>query len=315
MAKNPHKSLHHLMHALVDELERVISDKRQVLELLVLSLVNNGHVLIEDLPGVGKTTAVKALAKLIGGTSHSRIQCTPDLLPYDITGVEIFDNNLSKFQFTKGPIFHNIVLVDEINRATPKTQSALLEAMAENQVTVGGHTHSLPDLFWVAGTQNPLELGSTYPLPVAELDRFLLKLTPGYPSFESECRISMQDPSHHVLPTLEAIVDLENLLSLLPEIEQIHCDIRHSQFAVRIATLTREHHGVAMGVSPRGPIGLIKLAKTHALFYGREFVSDEDMLALVHPVYQHRIITRESQTNIALILDEAIQVAKEEFYR
>lgn len=315
MTNDWQQDFHKLAHSLVKEMEIVIKDKVSFVKLLVLSFLVRGHVLIEDLPGVGKTTAVKTLAKLVKDVSYGRIQCTPDLLPYDVTGVEIFDNQASQFHFSQGPIFHDIVLVDEINRATPKTQSALLEAMAEHQVTISGKTYNLPELFWVAATQNPLEHGSAYPLPPAELDRFLVKLTPGYPEFETECQIASQDPSLHLLPKLSAVTDKQTLLTMQTALDQVHCDQRHVQFAVRIAGLTRKHAAIVMGVSSRGPIGLLRLAKAHALFAGRNFVTDEDIIPLVIPVYQHRIITREAGMDIQSLLQQAIKSSGEEFFQ
>lgn len=310
-----HQELHDLAHTLVNEMSKIIKDKLSFLQLLVLSFLVRGHVLIEDFPGVGKTTAVKALSRLIKEASQGRIQCTPDLLPYDITGVEIYDSKSAAFHFAPGPVFHDIVLVDEINRATPKTQSALLEAMAERQITVSGKTYHLPDLFWVAATQNPLEQNSTYPLPAAELDRFLLKLTPGYPSFETECQITREDPAVTLLPKLQAVTDKQILLKSQTCIDEIFCDEKHVKLAVRVAEFTRNHPQVAMGVSPRGPIGLLKLAKAHALFSAREFVTDEDILPLIPSVYGHRIIPQEPRLNIISLLQEAAASACEEFYQ
>ena len=315
MMNEQQQEFHHLAHTLVNKMDNIIKDKLLFLRFLVISFLVRGHVLVEDVPGVGKTTAIKALARLIKNASYGRIQCTPDLLPYDVTGVEIYDSQSAQFHFSKGPLFHDIVLVDEINRATPKTQSALLEAMAERQVTVSSKSYDLPDLFWVAATQNPLEQGSTYPLPAAELDRFLIKLSPGYPKFETECQITSEDPSTYLLPKLEAVVNKQSLLRAQQCIDQVFCDEKHIKLAVHIASLTRKDPAITMGVSPRGPIGLLKLAKAHALFSNREFVTDEDIIPLVIPVYQHRIIAAETQLDIQGFLQQAIKSACKEFYQ
>ncbi len=315
MMNDQQQEFHDLAHTLVNEIDKVIKDKLLFLRLLVLSFLVRGHVLVEDVPGVGKTTAIKALSRLIQNASYGRIQCTPDLLPYDVTGVEIYDAQSAQFHFSRGPLFHDIVLVDEMNRATPKTQSALLEAMAERHVTVSGKTYELPELFWVAATQNPLEQSSTYPLPAAELDRFLIKLSPGYPEFEVECQITSEDPSTHLLPKLEAVMNKQALIQAQESIDQVFCDEKHIKLAVRIASLTRQDPCIAMGVSPRGPIGLLKLAKAHALFSNREYVTDEDILPLVIPVYQHRIIAQENNLDTAAILQQAMKSACEEFYQ
>ncbi len=296
-AKDPEKLKEHseLLKRLVANLETVIRGKRDFLSFLVTCLVAGGHVLIEDLPGLGKTTVAKTLARLIaddllsGPVSFRRIQFTPDLLPYDITGVDIFDPETKGFVFAPGPVFANIVLADEINRTTPKVQSALLEVMAEHQVTVGNKTHTMDEFFFVIATQNPIEIEGTYPLPIAQIDRFLMRLCLGYPDLETEIRIVTEDPSRTIMPTILPICKKEELLEAREFARSIYCDPRLVRCAVSIAAATREHRGVELGVSPRGSIMLVNAARVYAMLNGRSYVIDQDIVDLAPLVFAHRL--------------------------
>ncbi len=286
---------HALSTHLLDGLEQVIRGKRKVLEYLVAGLFAGGHVLLEDVPGLGKTTLAKTMSRLISrnkrGTpvSFRRIQFTPDLLPYDITGVEIFDPENRKFVFRPGPIFANIVLADEINRTTPKVQSALLEVMAENQVTVGNKTHAMESLFFVIATQNPVETDGTYPLPLAQLDRFLMRITMGYPDEEDEIGIVRDDPSLTVLPFLKPVCTEPELRGARQAVEKIYCDERLLRVAVAVSISTRRHRGIELGCSPRASLMLIKAARAYSLVKGRSYVIDQDLIDLAPLVLSHRL--------------------------
>ncbi|MDC7226472.1 MAG: AAA family ATPase [Spirochaetales bacterium] len=280
---------------LLGGLEKVVKGKRDFLELLTAAVITGGHVLVEDLPGLGKTTAARSLAALIdtsGDRVHgfSRIQFTPDLLPYDITGVDIFHPESGEFRFNPGPIFASIVLADEINRSTPKVQSALLEVMAEGQVTSGGTTRQLGDFFFVIATQNPIEIEGTYSLPIAQLDRFLMRLSIGYPDRDSEFLIVTEDPSVKAVPKLEPVCTVEDILEARAASESVFCDERLIHAVIDAAAATRTMKDVNTGISPRGPLMLIKTARSLALMRDRDYVIDQDLLDLCGPVLCHRLI-------------------------
>ncbi len=304
------KSAHELSEKIVDNLERVIRGKRNVLELLVSALFAGGHVLIDDVPGLGKTTLAKSIANLIAANrrgkpvTFKRIQFTPDLLPYDITGVDIFDPENRKFTFSPGPVFANILLADEINRTTPKVQSALLEVMAENQVTVGNRTYKLDPLFFVIATENPVEMEGTYPLPLAQLDRFLIRMEIGYPDFKTEIEIINDDPSRKVLPVLKPVCLKEEILRAQSAMEEVHCDPRLIEAAVSISASTRKHRAVELGVSPRGSLMLVRLAKAYALVSGRNYVIDQDILDLAPLCLAHRLKMKDIKVNPLKIIRE-----------
>jgi MoxR-like ATPase len=275
--------------ALIDNIEKVIVGKREAIELAVIALLCKGHFLIDDVPGVGKTMLARSIAQSIG-CSFSRIQFTPDLLPSDVTGVSIFSQVSKKFEFRAGPVFSEIVLVDEINRATPKTQSALLEAMQEGQVTVDGVTHVLPDVFMVLATQNPIETEGTFRLPEAQLDRFLLKIKLGYPTVENELEILDRQQYIHPIEEIKPVVSKEQVLTAQAEVRSVDVTSPVRQYIVEIVKTTREHPDLYLGASPRGTLGLFKCGQARAAILGRGYVIPDDIQALVEPVLGHRMI-------------------------
>lgn len=298
MKNSPVKKLTEItLQSLVDGLGKVIKGKGDFLTYLVTCLVAGGHVLIEDVPGLGKTTVAKTLARLISTEDRPikfrRIQFTPDLLPYDITGVDLFDPDMRAFSFSPGPVFANIVLADEINRSSPKVQSALLEVMAENQVTVGNRTHHLEDLFFVIATQNPLEMEGTYSLPLAQLDRFMMRLSIGYPDEMTELTIIKEDPSHRILPEVEPVCTMEEIILARQEAKQVYCDERLMTAVVDLSRKTRDHGGVSLGISPRGCLMLIDASRSYALLQGRSYVIDQDLIDLAPLVLSHRIVLND----------------------
>ncbi len=279
----------------IENVEKVIVGKREVIELLLVAMLCNGHVLIEDVPGVGKTMLARSLALSLGG-DFKRLQCTPDLMPNDITGVSIFNQQQGEFDFRPGPIFVNILLADEINRATPRTQSALLEAMQEHQVTVDGVTRALPQPFLVLATQNPIEYEGTFPLPEAQLDRFLLRIALGYPAEEDERRILLRLQREHPIQSLGQVLDGARLLDFQKSIWDIHLDDSLQEYIVRLVAGTRDHPDLALGASPRGSLALFKSAQAFAALRGRDHVIPDDIKYLVPMTLSHRLILRpESQ--------------------
>ena len=274
---------------IVDNVKRVIIGKDQSVELAVVALLSHGHILIEDVPGVGKTMLARSLARSAGCTFR-RIQFTPDLLPSDVTGVSIYNQKTADFEFKQGPILSQLVLADEINRATPKTQSALLEAMEERQVTVEGVTHMVPRPFTVMATQNPIEYEGTFPLPEAQLDRFLLMITLGYPSFEQELDIINNQQETHPIESLEAVSSADEITAIQESVRSIFVDdlIRH--YIVSITESTRDHPDLSLGSSPRGSLALFRGSQAMALIRGRDFVLPDDVKELAVPMLSHRII-------------------------
>jgi MoxR-like ATPase len=275
----------------MDNVERVIVGKRATIELLMVALFSNGHVLIEDVPGVGKTMLARAIAISLG-CSFKRLQCTPDLLPNDVTGVSVFNQKTVEFEFRPGPVFANVLLTDEINRATPRTQSALLECMGEGQVSVDGVTHTLPRPFLVLATQNPIEYEGTFPLPEAQLDRFLLRLSVGYPSVDDESQMLLNLQRQHPIETLQQVVDGTRLPELQRQVWEVHVDDTVRDYAVRLVQATREHHDLALGASPRGSLALFKMAQARSALRGRDYVLPDDVKPLVRPALAHRLIVR-----------------------
>ena len=283
------KEVEEFARTVIDNVERVIVGKRDAVEMLMVALLNEGHVLIEDVPGVGKTMLARAIAISLG-CSFKRLQCTPDLLPNDITGVSVYNQRTSEFEFRPGPAFVNILLADEINRATPRTQSALLECMGEQQVTVDGVTRELSRPFLVLATQNPIEYEGTFPLPEAQLDRFLMRLHIGYPSLEDERQILVNLRRVHPIESLEQVVDGMRILDLQPQIWDVHLDDTVQDYIVRLVQATRDHPDLALGASPRGSLALFKSAQALAAIRGRDYVLPDDVKALAPLALSHRLI-------------------------
>jgi len=276
---------------MIDEVERVIVGKRNTVEKAVLTLICNGHLLIEDIPGVGKTTLAKALAITMGG-DFRRVQFTPDLLPADITGSSIFNQKTAEFEFRRGPIFGNVVLVDEINRATPKTQSSLLEAMEERQVTVDGVTNDLPLPFFVIATQNTIEMTGTYPLPEAQLDRFFSRISLGYPSKEDEMAILSQQQVSHPLELVKPVITLPEMLEIQSAVRDIFVHESIRDYIIEVVRATRENNLLLMGASPRGALHLMRASQAQAAIRGSEFVRPDDVKATAPSVLAHRVLPR-----------------------
>ncbi len=282
-------AIQEIANRIVENVERVIVGKSEAVQLTVLGLLCQGHMLIEDVPGVGKTVLAKSLARSVG-CSFQRIQFTPDMLPSDVTGVSIFSQKTREFEFRPGPIFAQIVLVDEINRATPKTQSALLESMEERQVTVDGKTHILERPFMVLATQNPIEYEGTFPLPEAQLDRFLLRIKLGYPDKQQEILILDRQQYVHPVEELTQVVSVEELLAAQKEIKDVYLDEKVKDYIVEIVRQTRVHPEVYLGSSSRGALAIYRLGQARAAMFGRDYVLPDDVKSLVEPALSHRII-------------------------
>ncbi|MEY2421641.1 MAG: MoxR-like ATPase [Acidimicrobiaceae bacterium] len=281
--------------AIVENVERVIQGKVDVIQLALLCLLSEGHLLIEDVPGVGKTSMAKSLAISIK-SSFGRVQFTPDLLPSDVVGVSIYNRQTSDFDFRPGPIFSNIVLGDEINRASPKTQSALLEAMAENQVTVDGTTYPLESPFMVIATQNPIEHEGTYPLPESQLDRFFMRISVGYPAREAELEMLDAHGDHDAFEDIGAVVKASDVQSMIAIARNVHLAPSLKNYLVELADATRQHPRLALGMSPRASLNLQRAARSRAVAAGRNYVVPDDIKALAEPVLAHRLaVTPEAQ--------------------
>jgi len=275
--------------SIIGNIEKVIVGKRSTVEQAVVSLLCQGHLLIEDVPGVGKTMLARSLARSLG-CDFSRIQFTPDMLPSDVTGVSIFNQVDRQFEFRPGPVMAQIVLADEINRATPKTQAALLEAMEEHQVTVDGITHTLPQPFMVLATQNPIEYEGTFPLPEAQLDRFLMRIRLGYPSAEDEVSILERQQYRHPLEDLTQMVSSEELTAMQAAVKDVYASPAMKRYIVSLARATREHAEVYLGVSPRGSLSLYRTTQALAAIRGRDYVLPDDIKELIVPTFGHRLI-------------------------
>jgi MoxR-like ATPase len=273
----------------IKNIEKVIVGKRSTVELAVISLLCQGHLLIEDVPGVGKTMLARSLARSLG-CSFSRIQFTPDMLPSDVTGVSIFNQVSREFEFRNGPVMAQIVLADEINRATPKTQAALLEAMEERTVTVDGVTHNLPRPFMVLATQNPIEYEGTFPLPEAQVDRFLLRIRLGYPLREDEIQVLERQQYRHPFEDLEQVVTVEELSAVQEAVKEIYVSPSVKRYIVDLANQTRQHSEVYLGASPRGSLGLYRTGQARAALFERDYVLPDDIKALAVPTLAHRVI-------------------------
>jgi MoxR-like ATPase len=295
---------------LIANLERVIVGKKSTLELVTIGLLCQGHVLIDDVPGVGKTVLARSLAKSLN-CEFNRIQFTPDMLPSDLTGVSIFNQVTREFEFRPGPVMAQIVLADEINRATPKTQSALLEAMEEKQITVDGITHLLKQPFMVLGTQNPIEFEGTFPLPEAQLDRFLIRIHIGYPAFQDEIKILALQQLVHPIDLLEPVIQTDELLDAQKAVKNIFVSEAVKKYIVEITRATRDNSEVYLGSSPRGSLGLFRAGQAFAALRGRDYVLPDDIKYLVEPILAHRMVlqpaSRLRNLNAAIILQEILQ--------
>lgn len=290
-------------------IEQVIVGKHSEVRLAVVALLSRGHILLEDVPGVGKTVLAKALAQTLG-CSFKRIQFTPDLLPSDVTGVSIYNQRTGQFEYRAGPVSAQVVLADEINRATPKTQSALLEAMEERQVTVDGATYPLPEPFIVMATQNPIEYEGTFPLPEAQLDRFLMRLRLGYPERQQEVLILESQQNEHPLESLTQVIDSADLLTAQADVRSVYVDRLISEYIVNITSATRSHPDVYLGASPRGSVGLYRAAQAYAGTEGRDYVTPDDVKRVAPAVLGHRLIlsgaARMNRTEPAAVVDEVL---------
>lgn len=276
---------------IIRNIEKVMIGKREIAELSIVSLLAGGHVLLEDVPGVGKTMMVRALSKSLGA-SFKRIQFTPDLLPSDVIGVSVYNPKTLQFEFRPGPIVGNIVLADEINRTSPKTQAALLESMEESSVTVDGETLSLPKPFFVMATQNPIEYEGTYPLPEAQLDRFLLKIKMGYPTKDEEIEVLRRAENSVPIEEITAVLSIDQLIELKKQVKQVHVGDNIKEYIVSLAQHTRFHENVYLGVSPRASIALMRASQSYAFMKGRDYVIPDDVQYLAKFVFGHRLILK-----------------------
>jgi MoxR-like ATPase len=294
---------------IIANVEQVIVGKRQQLILSLVSWFCEGHILLEDVPGVAKTMLARALARSVG-CSFKRIQCTPDLLPTDVTGASIFNQKNSEFEFRPGPVFAQLVLADEINRTTPRTQAALLEAMAERRVTVDGVTHELAPPFLVMATQNPIDHEGTFPLPEAQLDRFLMRFSLGYPTLEEESKMLEMLRQRHPVDSVEPVVSAEELIACQTAVRDVHVDEKVKQYLLQIVHDTRENEDLALGGSPRASIALFRTSQAMAAIRGRKFVQPDDVKKVAKPVLTHRLILRPEsrlrKMTAEHILDELI---------
>jgi MoxR-like ATPase len=310
LAIETHAEAHEIACRFLDNIETVVHGKREQITLVAAALVCGGHVLLEDVPGTAKTVLARAIAQSIEGARASRIQCTPDLQPTDVTGLSIFNQRERDFEFRPGPVFANVVLVDEINRAMPKTQSALLEAMAERQVTVDGLTRPLAEPFLVMATQNPIEYEGTFPLPEAQLDRFFVRTALGYPDVEDENRIVDEQLEGHPLARLEATVDVTDVATMSAAVREVFVHEVVARWIVELVRATREIEMVAIGSSVRGSLALNRAARAWAMLNGRRYVTPEDVERLFAPVLLHRLLFRPSF--LAEIRDRGWEAAAED---
>jgi MoxR-like ATPase len=297
-------------HAVRDNMQQVVRGKEQVIETALLCLFARGHLLVEDVPGVGKTLLAKALGASIGA-KIGRIQFTPDLLPADVTGVNVWNRNTASFEFRPGPVFTELVLADEINRASPKTQSALLESMAEAQVTVDGVTHALPNPFMVVATQNPIEQEGTYPLPEAQLDRFLMRISVGYPSRADELQILQTHETDGLVSRLGAVMTLNDVLTMMEMVSAVYIDPALRMYLIDLADATRRHPAVMLGLSPRGTLSMQRVARARAIAKGRVYLTTDDIKAIAASVMGHRLVLRPEaamqNTTAATVVDDVLR--------
>ena len=279
------------IQALIDNVEKVIIGKRPMIDLAIISLLCRGHVLLEDVPGTGKTMLARSLARSIA-VDMKRLQCTPDLLPSDVTGVPIYNQKTGDFEFRPGPVFTHILLADEINRATPRAQSALLECMEEFRVSMDGITYDLPPLFMVLATQNPIDMAGTHVLPEAQLDRFFVRLSIGYPTLEEEVRILNAQALIHPIDQLQAVIAEAEIMSAREAVKRIHISAEVAEYIARITAATREHADLRLGASPRGTLALARGARGLAFLSGREYATPDMVKLMAGPVLEHRLIVR-----------------------
>ena len=296
--------------AIIENISKVIVGKTPVIEQTLAALIAQGHILVEDVPGVGKTMLAKSLAASLG-CEFKRIQFTPDLLPSDITGISIYNQSNGQFEFRPGPVMSQVVLADEINRATPKTQSALLEAMEEWQVSVDGNTHFLGSPFIVLATQNPIEYEGTFPLPEAQLDRFLIRISLGYPDFAEELAVIERQEKVHPIETLDAVASSEAVVRLQAAARDVYVDGLVREYIVGLTEASRNHQDVALGASPRASLGMFRMARAYALVHDRDYVIPDDVQALAHGVLGHRIIlspaARMRRLQVSEVVDSLLE--------
>lgn len=290
-----------------ENIAKVIVGKDDVINLLLTALLADGHVLIEDMPGTGKTKLAKAVAASLDA-DFNRIQFTPDLLPADITGLDIYNQKSGQFEFTKGPVFTNILLADEINRATPRTQSGLLECMEERQVTVDGQTHTLDELFFLIATQNPVETAGTYPLPEAQLDRFMMQIKMGYPTVAEELQIINRYISHDPLEDLLPVCSKNDLFKMKEMVKEVFVHDSVKEYITHLVEATRKHPMLVLGVNPRGTLALLKCTQAYAAIMGRDYVTPDDVKALCTSVFSHRLLSysTDRNTTVSRILSEIL---------
>lgn len=304
--ENSAKTIQDFAKSIKDNLERVIVGKSETVELVVVGLLCQGHLLIDDVPGVGKTVLARSLAKSLG-CDFSRIQFTPDMLPSDVTGVSIFNQVTREFEYRPGPIMAQIILADEINRATPKTQSAMLEAMEERQVTVDGATYPLPKPFLVMGTQNPIEYEGTFPLPEAQLDRFFMRVRMGYPQLLDEIKVLEQQQLQHPILSLKSVATVEELLHVQELVKTIYVSPAVKRYIVEIVRATRENPDIYLGSSPRGSLGLFRAGQAMAAIQGRDYVLPDDIKFLAEFVLSHRMVVQPASRLRNLTADQVVR--------
>ncbi|MHB1484323.1 MAG: AAA family ATPase [Saccharofermentanales bacterium] len=294
-----------IISRILDNIDKVIVGKRKTAELVLISLICDGHVLIEDVPGVGKTAMVSAISKSINA-SFKRVQFTPDVLPSDITGFSVFNQKLNEFEYRPGVIMCNILLADEINRTSPKTQSSLLEAMEENQVTVDGKTYKIPKPFFVLATQNPVEYLGTHPLPEAQMDRFFMRVSLGYPTAAEECDILVKYKTDNPIETLESVASIQDILTIQKRVKEINVDPSLNEYIVEIMNRTRNHPNVVLGASPRGSMYLYRAAQAVALLNNRAYVIPDDIKKIFIPVLSHRLTLKQEAKLKKTTTDEVL---------